>query len=282
MIASFLDSWPLFHNTYLAGWLIALTLAVVGIPVVARDQIFVGAAVSQASMLGIALGMWTAGLLPPENRGWLESERALAALAVAFSILATLFTMRGGRRGGESYEAITGWIFLAGASFSVLLMAHSPHGLEEVHRLLFSTLIGAGRIEVWEFAGLAALVCGIAFSRPRRLLLWTMDPGMAAAVGMRVRAWNLGFAVLLGLAVGLSLRVAGMLYTFGGLVLPALLAKNLCREMRPMLWVSPLCGLALAVLAFVLANHYDYPPAQMAVGLWCAGLAAAWMRRRGG
>ena len=43
-------------------WLIALLLSMIGVLVIAKDQIFLSAAVSQASTLGIALGMW-AGVL---------------------------------------------------------------------------------------------------------------------------------------------------------------------------------------------------------------------------
>ena len=60
----------------------------------------------------------------------------------------------------------------------------------------------------------------------RRLLLFAMDPPMAAAVGMRVTWWTTGAAVWLGLVIGLAMRVSGMLYTFGLLVLPALVAKT--------------------------------------------------------
>ena len=49
MIGRFLESWPLFHNAYLGGWLIGVLLATLGVLVVARDQIFIGAAISQAS-----------------------------------------------------------------------------------------------------------------------------------------------------------------------------------------------------------------------------------------
>ena len=50
-------SWALFHNTHLVGRLIRLLLALIGVLVVARDQIFIGAAVSQASTLGIAIAL---------------------------------------------------------------------------------------------------------------------------------------------------------------------------------------------------------------------------------
>jgi ABC-type Mn2+/Zn2+ transport system permease subunit len=45
MITEFLHSWELFHNTYLAGWCIGLFLSLVGILAVARDQIFLTAAI---------------------------------------------------------------------------------------------------------------------------------------------------------------------------------------------------------------------------------------------
>ena len=45
MITTFLESWDLFYLTYLTGWAIAAGLGLAGIIVVARDQIFLGAAV---------------------------------------------------------------------------------------------------------------------------------------------------------------------------------------------------------------------------------------------
>jgi ABC-type Mn2+/Zn2+ transport system permease subunit len=102
---------------------------------------------------------------------------------------------------------------------------------------------------------------------------------MAAAVGMNVPLWSIGFSVWLGLAVGLSIRASGLLYTFGMLVLPALVAKNICREVRPMFWVSPLIALVTSGVGFVLANHYDSPPAQMTVALLGLLLVAVWLFR---
>ena len=62
MIEAFVDSWGLFADTYLAGWAVAVLLSLVGVWVVARDQIFLGAAVSQASTLGTAVAIWLQGV----------------------------------------------------------------------------------------------------------------------------------------------------------------------------------------------------------------------------
>jgi ABC-type Mn2+/Zn2+ transport system permease subunit len=58
VIQEFLASWSLFGDAYLVGLASALVLGLLGVWVVARDQIFLGAAVSQASTLGVAVALW--------------------------------------------------------------------------------------------------------------------------------------------------------------------------------------------------------------------------------
>ena len=121
MIADFVASWPLFADTYLAAWLIAGLLSLVGVWVVARDQIFLGAAVSQASTLGTAVALFLQGMASSHA---LESDALTFLFAVLASISAALITSHArGRKGGESPEAITGWVFLVGGSVPVIMMA---------------------------------------------------------------------------------------------------------------------------------------------------------------
>lgn len=281
MIESFVDSWALFSVTYLAGTTMAALLGLVGVWVVAREQVFLGAAIAQASTLGIAILLWAAGLAGAAGATWLESRAAADLAAVAASVTTALLTAAPRRPGGAGAEARTAWIFLAAASVPVLLLAHSPHGLEEVHRLMFSSLLGAHASELAVLA-IAAAASALAAARWHdRLRLLAMDPEMAAAVGVATHRWLRGVAIWLGLAIGLSIRASGLIYTFGCLVLPALVARNLCREIAPMLWVAPLVGAAAAFAAFVLANAADVPPAHAAVALLCALVVlSAPLRRR--
>jgi ABC-type Mn2+/Zn2+ transport system permease subunit len=279
VIHAFLDSWDLFHHTYLAGWLIGLVLSLVGVLVVAKDQIFIGAAVSQASALGVALAMSAAGLVGGGAAEWLGADSSLSCMAVMFSVVAALVTAFAGH-GRESHEAITGWIFLVSASVSVLVLSHSPHGLEEVHRLISSSIIGATGGDVAVFATLLVASVLLVALRSRVILLLVMDAATATAIGVRTTAWSAALAVWLGLSVGLSIRISGMLYTFGFLVLPALVAKNICREVRTMFFVAPAVGLAAGIAGFVSANYWDFPPGQMSVALLAGMLPLAWILAR--
>jgi len=274
MIEAFVESWGLFGDTYLVGWAVAALLSLVGVWVVARDQIFLGAAVSQASTLGTAMAIWIQGVTVIHV---FETDVVTFSLAVAASFLTALLSTRPSRPGKESAEAITGWVFLVGSTIPVLLLANDPHGLEEVHRILFSSILGASRADVWLFGILLAVSVGIVARLRDSIVLYAMDPEMAGAVGLRLPLWRVGMAAWLGVAVGLSIHSAGMIYTFGCLVLPAMAARTLCSEVRPMFLVAPSIGFATAVLAFLLAHDVDLPPAQLAVALQSAVLALAWL-----
>jgi ABC-type Mn2+/Zn2+ transport system permease subunit len=279
LIAEFLESWHLFQDTYLAGWFMGILLAIVGVLVVARDQIFIGAALAEASTLGIALGMWLGSIPALHGAAWAESDAFLTFLAAAFALLAAFISTRGAS-GRQSHEALAGWIFLFGGSVSILIVYYTPHGLEEVHRLLSTSIIGASRAEVW-MLGSAALAAAIgAFSSRRRLLLLLMDPEMAEALGMRRRAWEAALACIIALSVSLCIRASGLPYTFGCLVLPALAAGSLCRRPAAVFAAAPLICVATGAAAFVLANHFNEPPGQVTVALLCVltALASGWRR----
>ena len=278
MIAAFVDSWALFQDAYLAGWLIGVLLSLVGVFVVARDQIFIGAAVSQASLFGIAAGIWSGSMLGAA--GWWDSELFHALMGGLFAVLAAFVTARATHRGGrETPEAVTGWVFLVATSGSILLMSHNRLGMEEINRLLSSTIIGAHRQDVWVFLGLTALT-GLALSlKYRSVVLIALEPDMARVAGLRVGLWNGLLSVWLGIVIGFAIHVSGVVYAFASLVLPALIAKNLGRTARSLFFLAPCISLGTGVIAFVLANDYDFPPGQTAAACLCVLLAAAWVLR---
>jgi ABC-type Mn2+/Zn2+ transport system permease subunit len=280
MIADFLASWPLFHDVYIAGVLIALLLSLVGVAVVVRDQVFLGAAVSQASMLGIATGIWAGAAARGTSWAWIESDTTHSVLGGVFAVAGSLAVSAAASGFRESREALTGWLFLAGASLSVLVVSASPHGMAEVSRLLSSTIIGANAVDIAIVSLMLAATLAVLALRMRPLLLMLTDAETARACGIPVAGWDRLLAVWLGLAVAWSIHVAGMVFTFGCLVLPALVAKSVVREVRSLFFVAPVVAFAASAAAFVLANAWDLPPGQVAVALLCLAQLAAWSSRK--
>lgn len=282
VVGDFIRSWPLFATTYTTGWIVAALLALVGVLVVGSRAVFAGAALSQASTLGISVAMWIGAVLGDAAPAWMARDGWLSAVSILAAVGTSLFLVRASQREGRgsgrglaSPEAVIGWIYLLGASGAIIVSAHHPHGLEEVNRLVSSSLIGAGSGDLWTFAALAVATAAMVVRWWRPILLWLMDPPSAAASGVRVELLERGHALWLGLVVGLAIRSSGLLYTFGCLVLPSLVAQGLCRETRSLFWAAPTVAVAASLAGFVLANAFDYPPAQLTVLVLAAAVLPA-------
>ena len=126
MLTEFIQSWSMFQDSYLVALLSAALLGLTGVLVVVRHEIFLAAAVAQASVLGVAVAL---------HLGW-ENP---AIPAVILSILAALAAGGRSQRGGLSREETAAWVFLVAASLSVLLLSSSPTGMKNVQSVLTST-----------------------------------------------------------------------------------------------------------------------------------------------
>ncbi len=266
MLSDFISSWALFADAWVSAWLIAALLGLLGVAVLARGQMFLGAAMSQAATAGVALVLALSGAV---SAAWIANADAIMAVAGATATALVCMLGRGHR------EAMPAWIFLASSADSVLLVAHSAHGLDEVNRLLASSLVGATRGDVTMFSGLLALTVAVALICGPQIKTMLLDVPFALAIGIRVTRWEALLAVALGCAVGWSLHVSGLLYTFGCLVLPAMTARELVGEVGAMAKLAPLLALAAAAVATVLANSWDLPPAQVAVAILTGMVMAA-------
>lgn len=278
-MSGFLESFSLFGTTYAVGLLAAAALAQAGVWVVARDQIFLGAAVAQASALGVALALFAGPALGLSGEG-LEGEWAPAVLAVGASVLTAWVAGRPPRFAATTAEARTGWIFLLASALPVLLLAHRPHGLEEIERLMFSTLLTASTLDLVLFASLVAVGALLTARLREPLLLFAADPESAEAAGLRPSRWRWLSALWLGVAVGLAIRTSGTLFTFGCLVLPALVARGVAREVRTLVWVAPAIAVAATLCGFFAAHVLDLPPAHATVALLGGALPLTWLATR--
>jgi len=109
--------------------------------------------------------------------------------------------------------------------------------------------------------------------------LFLSDPVMAAAVGANIMIWSVTLSISLGLATGLAIRSSGMLFTFGCLILPAQMAKHICRDISPMFMAAPIMAIVSILSGLVLGNYFDLPPAQTIIALMSFMLLLTWSYR---
>lgn len=267
MIGKFIESWSIFSQGYLVSLLGAGVLGLAGVIAVARRQVFIAAAVSQASTLGYAVAtLFVAAGAQSMVDGYMRDVVTIASAMMAAFI--TMF-LGGGSQDGKRTDGdeMTAWVFIMSSACSVLLLTNSPNGLEMFRRIQTSTVIGSETSDVVTFAVLlvAGLIALAAYWRELVLLL--SDPVMAAAVGMRVTAWNIVLALTVGLVVGMSVKSAGMLFTFGCMAFPAMIAKQWCGQIKSLFVVAPVVAVSSAFVGLWASYTWQSPPGLVIVAI---------------
>ncbi len=273
MIAARADAtFELFFDAWATGLLLAVSLPLLGVLLVLRRQIFLGAAVAQTGSLGIATMLWLFPAAVHAHDGQFVGEYVPLTGGLSFAVVAAFAALRTGRTLAEA-EARAVWLFLAGSCGAMVLLAQAPHGMQTVQQLMLSSLLGATRADLWFATALLVVVLVVWLGLPRQLLLWGTDSATAHVHGLRLARLDVGLGALMGLALGFSIHATGLPFTFGAAVLPVLAARPLARSFRQVLLAAPVLGAGAFVLGWRWADAADLPPGQCAVLVMLAFVA---------
>jgi zinc/manganese transport system permease protein len=228
------------QNALMTGSIAAVLSGLVGFFVVLRGVSFAAHALGQIGFAGAA-GAVLFGVAPL----WGLVVFALGgALGLGFL---------GAREHGR--DATTALVLVAALGLGALFIALNAVYATAVFTLLFGTIVGISRDQVWQTAVLAvACVAGLAILF-RPLLLATVDAEMAAARGVPVRLVGVLFLVVVGVAAAVTIPTVGTLLIFSLMVGPAAAATYL--SSRPWIAMGLAVALALAATWVGLIVAYD-------------------------
>jgi zinc/manganese transport system permease protein len=256
-----------------AGTIVAVVAGVVGWFMVLRRQSFAGHALAVVGFPGAA-GATLLGI----GVAW-----GYFAFCIAAALgIALLPTGSAGGRGEES--AITGTIqaFALAAGFLFVSLYHGF--LSGINGLLFGSFLGITPDQVLALlaVGLVTLIVIAAIGRP--LLFASVDPQVAAARGVPVRALSVVFLLVLGAAVAEASQITGTLLVFALLVAPAATAQQLTARPGLGLTLSVAVGLAVTWLglgtAYWLPLPIGFVITTLAFAVYLAARGARWASAR--
>jgi zinc/manganese transport system permease protein len=236
-------SYQFMVNALEAGTIVAVMAGVVGWYMVLRRQSFAGHTIAVMAFPG-ASGAALAGL--PTAVGYYIACGA-AALAIGR-------TGRAATHARSSESAAIGVVQVAGLAAGFLFLSLYSGVLEQLESLLFGTFVGIDRAQVLTLALVAVAVLGGLALVGRPLLLASLDPELARARGVPVRILDVGFLVILGLAVAATSQITGALLVFALLVAPPAAAQVLTP--RPALGLVLSVAFALGVVWLGLGISY--------------------------
>jgi zinc/manganese transport system permease protein len=247
-----LTTYPFMVQALEAGTIVAVMAGAIGWFMVLRRQTFAGHTLAVIAFPGAAAAT-LAGL--PVAIGYYGFCGAGALVLSAAS--------REGMRGRSTESAAIGAVqaFALGLGYLFVTLYHGQLG--DLQALLFGTFLGitAGQVMVLLLVAIATV--GILALVFRPLLFASVDPAVARARGVPTVVLDVGFLLLLGLAVAATAQITGALLVFALLVTPPATAQLLTTRPVRGLVLAVLIALGVTWLGLGVAYFSPYP-----VGFW--------------
>ena len=217
------------HTALWAGAVVALVSGAIGVFVVARGMSFAVHAISELGFTGAA-GALVIGIDPVLG---MIGGSLLVGLVLGFLSL----------RGRERDSAI-GAVLAFGLGVGVLFLSLYQGYATEATNLLFGSIVGVSDPQLRDLAIVGAVVLlGLAvLFRP--LFFSSVDPEIAAARGVPLRALSVAIFLLLALTTAEAIQVVGVLLVLTLVITPAAAALRLTG--RPALALLLSVAIALA------------------------------------
>jgi zinc/manganese transport system permease protein len=260
---------PFMRHALIGGSLVAVAAGLLGYFVITRQNAFAAHALAHIGFPG-ATGAILVGA--PVTLG-------LAVFCVGGGLLIGVF----GRRVADR-EMATGTILALATALGVLFASLASANASTTTSVLFGNLLAISNDQLAVFGVFTAVVVGALALIARPLVFASVDPAVAEARGVPVRALGVAFVVLLALTITMAVQVVGTLLLFALVVTPAATALRLTA--RPTRVAGLAVALALAAVwgGLVLSAMVDLPPSffivSLAVLAWVVVLAAGGRSRR--
>src|ERR1700712_3195992 len=199
------------QQALVAGALLGLVAGLIGPFIVMRQMSFAVHGSSEFPLTGAAFALLT---------GFEVGGGALVGSALAAALFGLL-----GRRARER-DSVIGVVLAFGLGLAVLFIHLYPGRTGTSFALLTGQIVGVGYSGLALLAVVTVVVTVVLAVCYRPLLFSTVDPEVAAARGVPVRAMGIVFAALVGVVAAQAVQIVGALLVMSLLITPAAAAAR--------------------------------------------------------
>lgn len=222
-----------------------ITCGIAGSYIVARRMVFLSGGITHASFGGLGIALY-AGFSPTLG-------------ALIFAILSSLGIEFASRKGRMREDSAIGIMWSLGMAIGALFMALRPGYASDLTSYLFGNILLVDSGELVMLALLTLfMICG-AVVMLRRIMYITFDEDYARSQGMSVTAVAYVMAIVVALAIVLSIKVMGIILLISLMTIPAVIANAVTKDYRYVALLSAVIGVVGNIGGFVLSYNFNLP-----------------------
>ncbi len=257
------------RKALLAAVLIGFIAPSIGSVVVLKRLSNMGEAASHSALAGVAFGL-VIGINPVYG-------------AVAFSLMGVLLMEALRKAFGKFSEISTVAVLSAGVALTALFSDKITGSTQSLSSFMFGSIVAVKDSELAVTMILCIAVAAASLILYRELFYIAFDEEAAALAGVRVKAVNFVFMVLVALTVSVSTRIVGALMVSSLLVLPSACGMVTAKSYRGMLIKSIIFGEIFCIGGLFASYYLDLRPGGTIIFTGVAVLIAIILitRRRG-
>lgn len=247
MIDSLLEmlSFPFMVRALIAGPLIALCLALLG----------VGMVLKRYSMIGDGLSHVAFGALAVASA--LHAQPLIIGIPVV--MISAVFLLRISEIGRIAGDSAIALISTAALAIGVTAVSATKGMNVDVWNYLFGSILSLKNTDVWTTVALTTVTIMVFVLFYVRIFAGTFDENFVTAIGIRVRRYNTMMAIITSLVIIIGMRMVGSLLISSLIVFPAVSAMRIAKSFKAVVIGSAVIAVLCTIFGIVVSYYADTP-----------------------
>ena len=263
-------SYPFMQRALIAGVLVSLCAALLGVSLVLKRYSMIGDGLSHVSFGALAIAV-ALGMTP-------------LYFSIPVVVLAAFFLLRMASHPHWNSDAAIAVMSASSLAIGIIVISRTTGMTTDVDNYMFGRVLAMSKADVALSVVLCAAVLVLFILFYHKLFAVTFDESFSRATGLKVERYNTLLAILTALTIVLGMRMMGAMLISSLVIFPALTAMRLFKSFRSVVLCSAVtsvtCFCAGLTASFVLSTPVGASVVAANLGLFLLSCLAAALRKR--
>lgn len=263
-------SYPFMQRALIAGVLVSLCAALLGVSLVLKRYSMIGDGLSHVSFGALAIAV-ALGMTP-------------LYFSIPVVVLAAFFLLRMASHPHWNSDAAIAVMSASSLAIGIIVISRTTGMTTDVDNYMFGSVLAMSKVDVALSVVLCAAVLVLFILFYHKLFAVTFDESFSRATGLKVEQYNTLLAILTALTIVLGMRMMGAMLISSLVIFPALTAMRLFKSFRSVVLCSAVtsvtCFCAGLTASFVLSTPVGASVVAANLGLFLLSCLAAALRKR--